>query len=513
MQRAYVYVRYSSDNQRVESIDAQLRAIKEFCRKNNIEIVIVFADEALSAKTDDREQFLEMFSVIKKNPVDLLIVHKVDRFARNRTDAAIYKKILKDKGMRLVYVEQNLDDSPESVILESVLEGMAEYYSLNLAREVMKGMKETAYQAKHCGGIPPLGFDVKDRMYILNPTEAATVVRIFELYSNGYGYKKIARELNEEGRRTKKGLPFGINSIREILMNEKYTGTFVFNKQAPGRKGPHSLKESDKIIKIENALPEIVDRATFNKVQTKLTEQKFGPRIVENRYYLLTGLLRCGECGSNYVGNGYYTNKIGVKYPTYRCTNRNARQGCTNSAVTQKTIEAFLLKQMRVEIFTDAKIDKIAKKLIKQLAKTESSNSEGLKNLKEQLSTAQGRLNRLVDLYLDGTMDKTSLQGKTEALQGEVNRLRTSILQIEQRNYSWINEGEIKKFLTSSRDRLESKDKFVQRKVIETYVNELVIYKDKFEVDYLIRIDKTDNCDTTGSGGACLTLSQTVKRK
>lgn len=139
MKKAVAYARFSSDNQRQESIDAQVRAINEYCSKHDIQLVKIYADAAQSATTDKREQFLEMMNDLKKKAFDYIIVHKLDRFSRDRYDSAYYKKLIKDNGVTLISVTEQIDNSPESVILESILEGMAEYYSKNLAREVRKG--------------------------------------------------------------------------------------------------------------------------------------------------------------------------------------------------------------------------------------------------------------------------------------------------------------------------------------------------------------------------------------
>ena len=160
MSRAAFYGRFSSNNQREESIDAQLRAAEEFAKKNNYEIVRTYADKAKSGTSDKRPEFLQMIKDAEKGIFDTLIVHKLDRFSRNKYDSALYKRKLKQYGIKLVSVTEQLDDSPESVILESVIEGMAEYYSKNLARETMKGLKENAYKCKHTGGLAPLGYDV-----------------------------------------------------------------------------------------------------------------------------------------------------------------------------------------------------------------------------------------------------------------------------------------------------------------------------------------------------------------
>lgn len=224
--KAYAYARFSSDNQKEESIDAQLRAIHEYAQREGVTIIGVYKDEAKSATTDKRPEFQRMIQDCKRKEVKAIIVHKLDRFSRDRFDSAYYKRELRQCGVRLISVLERLDDSPESIILESVLEGMAEYYSKNLAREAMKGMKETAYQCKHTGGIPPLGYALnEDKTYRLEPGEAEIVKLIFQLYASGKGYADIIDVLKPY--RTKTGNVFAKNSLSAILRNEKYTGTFV----------------------------------------------------------------------------------------------------------------------------------------------------------------------------------------------------------------------------------------------------------------------------------------------
>ena len=183
---AAIYVRFSSNHQREESIDAQIRAAKQFAKNNDMKITKIYTDKAQSATTSDRPGFLKMIKDSKENIFDKVIVHKLDRFARNRYDSAVFKRKLRENEVELISVLENFDDSPESIILESVLEGMNEYYSANLAREVSKGMKENAMQCKHNGGRPPLGFDVADdKTYKINEADAAKVRLIFKMYAAG----------------------------------------------------------------------------------------------------------------------------------------------------------------------------------------------------------------------------------------------------------------------------------------------------------------------------------------
>ena len=212
------YARFSSDNQRTESIDAQIRAICDYCDKNGYNLVKIYKDEAISGtSTEDREQFIQMINDSKNKSFNYVVVHKFDRFARNRYDHALYEKKLEDNGVKLLSVMEQLNDSPESVILKSVLTGMNEYYSLNLAREVRKGQKENALKCVHNGGIPPLGYDLNDdNTYKINEEEAKSVKLIYKMYLDGRGYATIADELNALGFTNKLGKSFK-KQVSEIL--------------------------------------------------------------------------------------------------------------------------------------------------------------------------------------------------------------------------------------------------------------------------------------------------------
>jgi site-specific DNA recombinase len=225
-----------------------------------------------------------------------VIVHKLDRFSRDRYDSAFYKRLLKKNGIRLISVLENLDDSPESIILESVLEGMAEYYSANLSREVMKGMKETALQCKHNGGIPPLGYDVlPDKTYAVNQAEASIVRTIYEMYTSGHGYNEIIAKLNSEGCRSKSDRQFGKSSLHEILKNEKYIGTDVFNRtirKQGGKRNNHHSKSDSEIIRVENGMPSIISKELWNEVSKKMDSNKRARAANSAKeLYLLSGLV------------------------------------------------------------------------------------------------------------------------------------------------------------------------------------------------------------------------------
>ena len=234
MKKAVGYCRYSSSNQREESIEAQIRAIEQYCKTKGIELIRFYKDEAISGTSiKDRESFLEMISDSKTGEFELVIVHKYDRFARNRYDHAIFERKLNGNNVLLISVLEELNDSPESIILKSVLTGMNEYYSLNLSREVKKGKKENALKGVHNGGLPPLGYNLdENKKYIVNQEEAKIVRLIFSLAYQGLTYADIANTLNEQGYKNKSGSNFKKTSIigDQVEKNPEYLS--ILDKKA-----------------------------------------------------------------------------------------------------------------------------------------------------------------------------------------------------------------------------------------------------------------------------------------
>lgn len=310
MKKAVAYARYSSDNQRQESIEAQVYAIKEYCESNNLELIKLYQDEAVSGTTDDREAFMEMIDESSHLQYELVIVHKLDRFARNRYDSAINKKALEKNGKRVVSVLENLDDSPESIMLESVLDGMAEYYSVNLAREVRKGLDLNARKGIHNGGKPPYGYDVVDTRLVPNQDEARIVNDIFNQYLDGYGLRTIADIINERGLTNKFGRPFNYTSIYYMLRNKRYIGVYEYQPQPRGQKRNNYYKDDKRIVIEDNHEP-IISDDLWSRVQVKIGEVK--PRMkAKNRVYYLTGKITCAVCGSNYLAAGMKVSVLSI---------------------------------------------------------------------------------------------------------------------------------------------------------------------------------------------------------
>ena len=245
--RAVIYARYSSHAQKDASIEQQLRVCRQYAREHDLQIVGEYCDHALTGTSDKRPEFLKMIRDSSKGHWQRVLVYKIDRFARNRYDSATYKARLKKNGVKVMSVMEPIPEGPEGILLESVLEGSAEYYSANLSQNILRGMHDNALACKVNNGGLPLGY-VKgpDGRYAIEPTEAAVVREIFEMYANGSNVTEIIGMLNSRGLRTSRGARFNKNSLHTILRNERYAGVYIW-----------------KDVRIEGGVPAIISRELF----------------------------------------------------------------------------------------------------------------------------------------------------------------------------------------------------------------------------------------------------------
>ena len=489
MNRAVVYARFSSDNQRDESIDAQLRAINEYADKNNIKIVNQFIDRAKSATSDKRPEFQNMIKFCEADTtgISMVIVHKLDRFSRDKYDSAMYKQKLKVKGIRVVSVLENLDNSPESLILESVIEGMAQYYSANLAREVAKGQRENGLRAMHNGGDAPLGYDVtNDKRYAINKEEAQAVKIIFDMYVNGYSYSNIIDKLNDLGYKTKRGNKFGKNSLHGILSNEKYTGVYVFNK----------TQSEDEIIKVEGGMPQIIGKDIFIQAQEMMQKRKKAPGSHKAiTLYLLTGIIKCGECGHAMQGNKR-KDKYGNDYISYRCGCRKQKRDCKNKEIKREYLEEFVLTELEEHVLNDNAIPALSKELNERLKTKSNDNHEMLNNLRNKLDKVNKEIENILTAIMSGIMNSMLKDKLDELEQVKLNLdLKINELSIESNSVESVDitEDQIRNMFGRFKEFVLTRNLPECKKFISDYVKEVVVYRDHVEVIFNVVFSFVDN--------------------
>ena len=322
---AVIYARYSSDNQREESIEGQLRECKEYADQNGITVVRTYIDRALSAKTDSRPQFQQMIHDSATHTFEAVLVWKLDRFSRNRYDSAHYKRILKNNRVHVVSVTEPISNTPEGIMLESLLEGMAEYYSAELAEKVSRGHKENALKAKFNGGPVPLGYRIdSEHHYQIDPNTAPVVQEAFHRYAAGESIRSIIESLNARGIRNSRGNPFTKNSFQTLLKNRRYLGEYRYKDTV-----------------IPDAIPAIIDPDCFDAVQRRCEIHRQAP--AHNKadiHYLLTTKLFCGKCGTMMAGESGRSH-TGTVHCYYKCgtRKRSGKEACSLKPVRKEPLE------------------------------------------------------------------------------------------------------------------------------------------------------------------------------
>lgn len=517
------YARFSSDNQHEESIVAQLRAIREYADKENVTIIKEYIDEARSATTDDRPNFLRMIKDISSGriKVDYVLVHKLDRFARNRYDSAIYRRELAQHGVKLIAVAQPMGDGPESIILEAMIEAMAEYYSKNLSNEVKTKMKEHARQGKHMGGIPPLGYDVATqedgtKKYVINEHEAQAVRLIFRMVADGYGYSKIIDALNARGYKTKRGNKFGKNSIYEILRNEKYIGTYVFNKTASGKMGKrnnHATKDENEIIKIPGAIPAIITMEEWEAVQKIMKSREKGSRARQRSevVYILTGKAVCGECGATYTGKSQTAGRSKKKYSLYSCSAKKQKRTCSNKDVRKEVLENYVLDQIE-KIFNPLNVDELASEVEKTYKELNQEYFQETNQIKKSIAEIQTRMDRLFEMVESGFADHSTIGPRLDKLAKEKETMTNRLLVLESSSYTPLTKKQISDFLRYTTSVLENRDNQHDcKKLVDLFVDKVIIYPASIRVMFKFPLEGTDALND-GGGGPYLTLSASITK-
>lgn len=481
--RAVLYARYSSDNQREESIEAQLSILHKFCLDNGYTVVNEYCDRAKSATTSNRPEFLRMIDDARNKEFDYVIVHKLDRFSRDRYDSAFFKRELKRNDVKLISVLERLDDSPESIILESLLEAMAEYYSRNLGREVMKGLGVNAKKCIWNGGPSPLGYDVVDQRLVINPEEAKAVQIIFEMIADGYGYGAVVDRLNLLGFKTKKGVAFGRNSIYEIVRNERYKGIYVFNKRA-SKHNNHAYKPDECVVRIDGGCPAIVTKELWERANAVRRASR-SHYTNAKRTYLLTGLLYC-ECGGKFHGNVRRHKKRGLEYTTYRCSERVNKRDCDTKELRCTVLDAWVVDELCKMLFTEESVKKITQGLNESLKST-IDNDEQYSRVKDTLSRAEQSRDNLIEAI--------SHTGINEAITKKINECEAIIseaktfLETYEKDYSQsiITEHEVKEKIDEVKEYLMNPENVQRSKfILSQYIEKVEISNEKIKATFKV---------------------------
>lgn len=446
MANAVIYARYSSAGQREESIEDQVRVCRQAAERDGAAIARVYHDDATTGRTaEGRDGFLRMVADARRGLFDVVYVYKLDRFARNRYDAAVYKAKLRRCGVELRSATEAVGDGPESILLESMLEGLAEYYSVALAENVKRGQLGNAMKCKH-NGVRTYGYDLgEDGYYHVNEEEAAVVRRMFRMYADGASMPEIAAAMPEA--RTKMGKPLSVGFISKSLRLEKYRGVYSYGQ-----------------TRVEGGMPAIVDGELFEGVQGMLAAR--ARRRRSTMEYLLSGKLFDAE-GHRYQSSSGH-GKSGRKYTYYRCpaTGHQVPQHVLEDAAASAVADVLAADDAAVDAIVAMAMQAQGELMADQVAAIEATRKRLAQNAREQ--------SNMVELAAKtGAVD--AVAAKLEELAGEKAALEGSLAEMEEaadlytpeQAEFWVRR------LMGRTDPLEAVRLFVDRAVIDRERGEL----------------------------------------
>lgn len=464
-----IYARFSCNNQNEQSIEGQLKVCYEYARKNGYNVIREYIDRAITGKTDRRPEFQKMIADSSKKQFERVLVYQLDRFSRDKYDSAIYKQKLKKNGVKVISAQENITDDPSGILMESVIEGMAQYYSAELSQKVIRGLEVNANKCIFNGGICPLGYYIdENKRFQINEETAIIVRKIFEMYASGKKIYEIINFLNSKHYKTSVGNEFNQNSIHRILTNKKYIGYYSYRD-----------------IVIENGVPRIISNELFEKCQNIMQKNKKAPaRARATEDYLLTTKLLCGNCNSNLVGISG-TGRNGTIYRYYRCRN-DLKKSCNMKSFDKKHIEELVITETK-KILTDSNIEKIAQKVVELSEK--GNNYSVLEHLNKRLRENKKETENLIKVIEKGNISDLIIEAiskkKEEKIEIEnqikIEKLKTPLLTIEK----------VKKFLLYFKNG-DINDIVFVKSLIDVFINKIIVNENRLTILFNIQDSQSD---------------------
>jgi DNA invertase Pin-like site-specific DNA recombinase len=468
---AVIYARFSSSAQREASIEQQINVCMAYAEREGYNVLQTYADRALTGRTDRRPQFLQMIKDARKGRFCAIIVYSLDRFSRDKYDSARYKHELRQSGVRVVSVTEPISDNPSGILIESVFEGLAQYYSAELAQKIRRGYEDNAKKCLASGSVP-FGFRRSpDGHYEIMPEEAEIVREIFRRVGSGETYADICQNLNARGIKTRHGAAWNRSSFNTILRNQRYIGTFVSKYHVQ-----------------EDAIPQIVDKDLFYNVQT-IRHTKTGPRRTPNGYYSLTGKLFCGLCGDAMTGTSG-TSKSGKLCFYYTCHSHRMHK-CDQRSYPRDALEDTICRAIWDDVLSDDAIRWMAHQTILDQDKIRPDSDLDLARL--SLSEVQIQKTNILNAIKAGIFT-ASTRDELLRLEQEEAELSDRIRQSEKLLSEQPTEDDIISFLELFREEYSDPD-FTRSGLLDAFVTRAEVHADHLLIYF--RIKKEDRQKTT----------------
>lgn len=465
--KAVIYARYSSDNQRDASIDQQVKACEKYAADQDMEIIRVYEDRALTGKSDKRPGFLRMIRESAKQDYSYVIVYSLDRFSRNKYDSAIYKHKLKENGIRVLSAMEHITDDPTGQLMESILEGFAQYYSDELSQKIHRGLTDNAEKCI-VNGPAPLGYRRgKDGRAEIIPEEAETVREIFRRVSEGEMLIRIVEDLNRRGIRTKHGSLWNKSSFNKLLSNERYIGVYIYKGH-----------------RIPGGFPVIIEKELFDAVQDRITNKPNSRgntkrRRTEYGTYLLTGKIYCGKCQKPMTGISG-TGRHGDRCFYYSCVGKKVDHACDKKNVPRDPIELAVAKAIKQMLMDDDLVEWMADLAV---AYQESpADREEADSIEKDLDDVRARKKNLLAAIEQGIFTE-STRDRLMELERQEKDLARQMSAIVRRRESYFTKDDFISYMEVFRDG-NVEDKKFQEQLIDAFIGRVYVFDDHLRLAF-----------------------------
>ncbi len=476
MKLAVIYARYSSDRQTEQSIDGQLRVCREYAQRNDIIIIDTYIDRAMTGTNDNRDDFQRMLKDSDKKAFDYVLVYKLDRFSRNKYEMAMHRKRLKDNGVKILSAMENIPETPEGILLESLLEGMNQYYSEELSQKSRRGLNETRIKGNFPGGRPNYGYRVINKKVVVCEDEANIIRRFYDDYAAGKSMDTMMKEYIEQGI-LDKGKPFARTQVYSILQNAKYIGHYEIHGKT-----------------YDHIFPAIISKDVFDIVRKRITANKYGKHTVGIEY-LLKGRIFCGDCNLplySYTG----TSADGTIYRYYKCHSVKSKTNCKCKPIKKEFLENTVLDCLDRTLTEKGKRKELISAVMEKHKRILDDNCS-LRSLEKEYQRINKSLTNLLNAIEDGIYTSTTKR-RLEELENAKRELEEKLLIERAKEKSVLTETDVENYLTYA---LKKKGKIL----IDLLVKKVLVFNDKIQIQLQFSADDTPDDKTKSPDG---TLSE-----
>jgi len=430
--RTVFYARVSTRQQREKqlSISAQLRALRGFAREKGWDVVEEFRDEGYSGRDAKRPGLQALLASTRTGEIDVVLVWKLDRLARNTQVSAAIRETLKTNGVRLVSLHEPSGNSPQDKLIARIFEGLAEFYSDNLSQDIRRGQREVARQGYYPFSTPPIGYtrvpvavgNAKRFKLEMHEEFAPVIGRIFKDYASGLSVPKIVNALNAEGKRAEAGKRWTSKRVYFILSNPTYCGDLVVGRNEGEQEEP---------TRLQDVHPALIDRETFNLVQHRRADRAtdHSCRHRESSPYLLSGLVRCGRCGRHLVG----TSAKSGKYHYYTCQQyyHQGKEACKGTRVSKSDLEGFIISRARDLILDEDNLERLVSLVNGELSTRQLNIGNSIKDVEATIGNLKQRLSHHYEALETGLLVVSDVAPRIQELRNEIDELESRKLQLE----------------------------------------------------------------------------------